>query len=280
MILPLYCTKNSLTNRVGSDETKGCFVLHVHWLKNTRGLFFIYGEFLLVNEETSPLVAQLKGLFKSKHYMIEEKSLRIRTPGELSSRQRPLQRDRGGDRGWQNTPLSTIFLTSWKRRYLNLFFKKSPNLCLGTCLVEPQLATPLTITDEMLQFRHMFGAHARSLFTTRVEPQHVDLPCCITGYSTFRSSPKTSDVQICNHRDSYQVVYLFDVFLKQKLNTSFYIALIWWHTSAITCQIIKLTCQIFMLSCQIFMLTCQIFMLTCHLFVCQKMNLKNVFLPS
>ena len=41
---------------------------------------------------------------------------------------------------------------------------------------------------------------------------------------------------------------------------------VWWHISAITCQIIMLTCQIFMLTCQIFMLTCQIFMLTCHLF--------------
>ena len=57
---------------------------------------------------------------------------------------------------------------------------------------------------------------------------------------------------------------------------------LWWHTSAITCQIIMLTCQIFMSSCQIFMLTyqifmltCQIFMLTCHLFICYKMNLKK-----
>ena len=30
---------------------------------------------------------------------------------------------------------------------------------------------------------------------------------------------------------------------------------VWWHTSAITCQIIILTCQIFMLTCQIFVLT-------------------------
>ena len=34
---------------------------------------------------------------------------------------------------------------------------------------------------------------------------------------------------------------------------------LWWHISAITCQIIMLTCQIFMLTCQIFMLTCHLF---------------------
>ena len=51
----------------------------------------------------------------------------------------------------------------------------------------------------------------------------------------------------------------------QPLSTD-WIFLLWWHISAITCQIIMLTCQIFMLTCQIFMLTCQIFMLTCHLF--------------
>ena len=56
--------------------------------------------------------------------------------------------------------------------------------------------------------------------------------------------------------------------------------LLWWHISAITCQIIMLTCQIFMSSCQIFMLTCQIFMLTCHLFNCLKIILKTVFLHS
>ena len=38
---------------------------------------------------------------------------------------------------------------------------------------------------------------------------------------------------------------------------------LWWHISAITCQIIMLACQIFISSCQIFILTCQIFMLTC-----------------
>ena len=39
------------------------------------------------------------------------------------------------------------------------------------------------------------------------------------------------------------------------------VLIVWWHISAISCQII-------MLSCQIFMLTYQIFMLTCHLFIC------------
>ena len=41
---------------------------------------------------------------------------------------------------------------------------------------------------------------------------------------------------------------------------------VWWHISAITCQIITcmLTCQIFMLTCQLFMLTCQIIMSTCQ----------------
>ena len=50
------------------------------------------------------------------------------------------------------------------------------------------------------------------------------------------------------------------------------ISLLWWHTSAITCQIIMLTCQIFMSSCQIFMLTCQLFMLTFQIIMstCQK----------
>ena len=33
-------------------------------------------------------------------------------------------------------------------------------------------------------------------------------------------------------------------------------SIVWWHTSAITCQIIMLTCQIFMSYCQIFILTC------------------------
>ena len=51
------------------------------------------------------------------------------------------------------------------------------------------------------------------------------------------------------------------------------IVFLWWHTSAITCQIDMLTCQISMLSCRIFMLTC-------HLFICWKINLKNVFLPN
>ena len=41
----------------------------------------------------------------------------------------------------------------------------------------------------------------------------------------------------------------FSLKTKQKL---------WWHTSAITCQIIMLTCQIFMSTCQIMMLTCQL----------------------
>ena len=39
-----------------------------------------------------------------------------------------------------------------------------------------------------------------------------------------------------------------------------------WHISAITCQII--------------ISTCQIFMLTFHLFICQKINLKKLFLPN
>ena len=39
---------------------------------------------------------------------------------------------------------------------------------------------------------------------------------------------------------------------------------VWWHISAITCQIIMSTCQIFMLTCQLFMMTCQIIMLTCQ----------------
>ena len=55
---------------------------------------------------------------------------------------------------------------------------------------------------------------------------------------------------------------------------------LWWHISAITCQIIMLTCQIIMLTCQIFMLTCQIFMLTCHLFPPQKSKHENVNMPS
>ena len=48
---------------------------------------------------------------------------------------------------------------------------------------------------------------------------------------------------------------------------------LWWHISAITCQIIMMTCQIFML-------TCQIFMLTCHLFPPKKSKHENVNMPS
>ena len=39
---------------------------------------------------------------------------------------------------------------------------------------------------------------------------------------------------------------------------------LWWHISAITCQIIMSTCQKIMSTCQIFMLTCQIIMSTCQ----------------
>ena len=41
---------------------------------------------------------------------------------------------------------------------------------------------------------------------------------------------------------------------------------VWWHTSAITCQIIihAMTCQIFMSYCQIIMSTCQKMMSTCQ----------------
>ena len=51
----------------------------------------------------------------------------------------------------------------------------------------------------------------------------------------------------------------------QVLDAQFSMGFLWWHTSAITCQIIMFTCQNFMSSCQIFMLAYQIFMLTCHL---------------
>ena len=52
-----------------------------------------------------------------------------------------------------------------------------------------------------------------------------------------------------------------------------YIRILWWHTSATTCQIIMLTCQIFLLSCQIYMLNYQFF-------IYEKMYLKNMFMPS
>ena len=39
---------------------------------------------------------------------------------------------------------------------------------------------------------------------------------------------------------------------------------LWWHISAINCQIIMSTCQIFMLTCQLFMSTSQIIMSTCQ----------------
>ena len=63
--------------------------------------------------------------------------------------------------------------------------------------------------------------------------------------------------------------------------------IIWWHISAITCQIIMLTCQIFMSSCQIFLLNCHIFMITFHIFrvtcqlsMCKILNLKNVLINA
>ena len=43
-----------------------------------------------------------------------------------------------------------------------------------------------------------------------------------------------------------------------------FITKLWWHISAITCQIIMSTCRIFMLTRQLFMLTCQIIMPTCQ----------------
>ena len=40
------------------------------------------------------------------------------------------------------------------------------------------------------------------------------------------------------------------------------ISFVWWHISAITCQIIMSTCQIFMLTCQL-----HVFISTCHIFM-------------
>ena len=59
--------------------------------------------------------------------------------------------------------------------------------------------------------------------------------------------------------------------------------ILWWHISAITCQIIMSTCQIIMSTCQIFMLTCQIIMSTCQKIIITTNRLiscfHNVFMP-
>ena len=58
---------------------------------------------------------------------------------------------------------------------------------------------------------------------------------------------------------------------------------IWWHISAITCQINMSTCQIIMSTCQIFMFTCQIIMSTCQKIIITTNRLiscfHNVFMP-
>ena len=41
-------------------------------------------------------------------------------------------------------------------------------------------------------------------------------------------------------------------------------ASLFWHISALTCQIIMSICQIFLLTFQLFMLTCQIIVSTCQ----------------
>ena len=47
---------------------------------------------------------------------------------------------------------------------------------------------------------------------------------------------------------------------------------LWWHISAITCQIV-------MSNCQIFVLTYYFIILTCHLFICYKINRKKCSCP-
>ena len=58
---------------------------------------------------------------------------------------------------------------------------------------------------------------------------------------------------------------LFSIFVRpDKITYPLSLTSLWWHISAITCQIIMSTSQIFMLTCQLFMLTCQIIMSTCR----------------
>ena len=84
------------------------------------------------------------------------------------------------------------------------------------------------------------------------------------SFSSWRSNIRGMQTTFGQENVGYKFSIIYQKFYKLRITCIY----IWWHTSAITCQIIMLTCQIFMSSCQIFMLTCQIFMLTCHLFIC------------
>ena len=65
-----------------------------------------------------------------------------------------------------------------------------------------------------------------------------------------------------NFRQVDIMIWQVDIITKKSFQTIMSTCL-WWHISAIACQIIISTCQIFMLTCQLFMLTCQIIMSTC-----------------
>ena len=78
-----------------------------------------------------------------------------------------------------------------------------------------------------------------------------------TTYPTFFGQPRLHKSFVKKYKNSEQALDFFACIYGGRCPLWNLGSIVWWHTSAITCQIIMLTCQIFMSSCQIFMLTCK-----------------------
>ena len=97
--------------------------------------------------------------------------------------------------------------------------------------------------------------------------EHSVMSVTISTVNTFgfwRSSTKII------HTSYFSLFKMFSVTKNHKKLTRFYcyltmkrieevafILYVWWHFSAITCQMIMLTCQLFISTCQIIMSNCQ-----------------------
>ena len=106
-------------------------------------------------------------------------------------------------------------------------------------------------------------------FNVTLDSKHESSPCVWiyynlwkkkqlrTTYPTFFGQPRLHKSFVKKYKNGEQALDFIAWIYGGRCPLWNLGSIVWWHTFAITCQIIMLTCQIFMSSCQIFMLTCK-----------------------